>query len=563
MREFAEWLFERALAKPNIEVLLEERYEKQINKPTGREGRTNQVSVEKRTNELERTQSSYNRHTREKKLTCYRCGGEHILVICPEFKKDPVKTRKYLIKNQNLCEICLKGKHPTEECRTQRSCPVDGCKTLHHELLHEEDSKAKFSVYHTKGLEQGGFLNIIAVKTETKDRKKQMQLNVLLDGGSDVTLLRETLVKSLGLNGVSEEITVATATGGKKTIPSMKVQLEQINNEGEKFPVTAWTVPKVCDPIPKNDWGDGKLKWTHLEDLPLQSSGGRIDLLQGTDHIDLIVAREARICQEFELCAARTRLGWMVNGRKGPSRMKHCFLTSEETEEKQIDQMLSQFFATENFEAERKEKFLTRDEKTAVHLVKSKTKKLEIGYEIGLPWKEGEPNLENNRTMAEARIRSLFQRFANEPDLERDYENAIQKYITQGHASRVVDETEGSTFYLPHHGVYKNTPGTKKLRVVFNAAAPFNGKCLNDTLYVGPAWLNQLPQVIIKFRERKIAFTADIEAMFSRIRLTPEDARYHRFLWREKSTGHQVTYQMDRLTFGDCCSPFIAVPPER
>ena len=34
-------------------------------------------------------------------------------------------------------------------------------------------------------------------------------------------------------------------------------------------------------------------------------------------------------------------------------------------------------------------------------------------------------------------------------------------------------------------------------------AAPFSGKCLNAALYKGPAWLNQLLQVLIKFRERK------------------------------------------------------------
>ena len=106
-------------------------------------------------------------------------------------------------------------------------------------------------------------------------------------------------------------------------------------------------------------------------------------------------------------------------------------------------------------------------------------------------------------------------------------------------------EDDGPAFYLPHHGVYKNTPGPKKLRVVFNA--PFRGKGLNDALYVGPAWLNLLRQVLMKFRERRVAFTADIEAMFSRIRLTPTDARYHQFLWTDKETGQTITLHYDTL----------------
>ena len=47
--------------------------------------------------------------------------------------------------------------------------------------------------------------------------------------------------------------------------------------------------------------------------------------------------------------------------------------------------------------------------------------------------------------------------------------------------------------------------------------------------------------------------------MFSRIRLTKEDARYHRFLMTDPETGRVEVFQMDRLTFGDGKSPFVAM----
>ena len=47
--------------------------------------------------------------------------------------------------------------------------------------------------------------------------------------------------------------------------------------------------------------------------------------------------------------------------------------------------------------------------------------------------------------------------------------------------------------------------------------------------------------------------------MFSRVRLTPEDARFHRFLWKEAGSDHVEVLQMDRLCFGDKCSPFVAI----
>lgn len=99
---------------------------------------------------------------------------------------------------------------------------------------------------------------------------------------------------------------------------------------------------------------------------------------------------------------------------------------------------------------------------------------MEEGYEIGLPWKPGEPILENNKVVAESRLKSLQKRFEKDPKFEEDYYKAIKKYVSEVYASQVVED-DGPAFYLPHHGVYKN--GRKKSRVVFNAAAPFRGKC--------------------------------------------------------------------------------------
>jgi hypothetical protein len=70
------------------------------------------------------------------------------------------------------------------------------------------------------------------------------------------------------------------------------------------------------------------------------------------------------------------------------------------------------------------------------------------------------------------------------------------------------------------------------LRVVFNAAASFHGRSLNDALLLDPALQCKLPSVLTSFRLVEVVVAADIKAMFSRIRLRPEDARYQRFSWR-------------------------------
>ena len=115
--------------------------------------------------------------------------------------------------------------------------------------------------------------------------------------------------------------------------------------------------------------------------------------------------------------------------------------------------------------------FLTEEEE-ALKIVRRETKKVEVGYEVGHPRKTGGPRLVNDKAMAESRLMSLLRKFEKDPDFEKDYDKAIKKYETEGYASRVQEDDEPA-FYLPHHDVYKNTLGPKKLRVVLNAAALF------------------------------------------------------------------------------------------
>jgi len=69
------------------------------------------------------------------------------------------------------------------------------------------------------------------------------------------------------------------------------------------------------------------------------------------------------------------------------------------------------------------------------------------------------------------------------------------------------------------------------VRVVFDAAAKFNGISLNDQLLQGPSLTNDLTGVLTRFREEEVAFSADIEGMFYQANVTPSDTDSLRFLW--------------------------------
>ena len=54
----------------------------------------------------------------------------------------------------------------------------------------------------------------------------------------------------------------------------------------------------------------------------------------------------------------------------------------------------------------------------------------------------------------------------------------------------------------------------KKIRVVFDCSARFNGVSLNKSLMSGPDLTNQIVGVITRFREESVVIMGDIEAMF-------------------------------------------------
>ena len=156
-------------------------------------------------------------------------------------------------------------------------------------------------------------------------------------------------------------------------------------------------------------------------------------------------------------------------------------------------------------------------------------------------------------------MKSLLRRFDRDPEFELQYCKAIQLYIDEGYATRVSDSiSTDRQWFISHSGVVKKSDATGKLRVVFDSAVEFQGKSLNKALLTRPPLQNKLPSVMLRFRQRAVAICADI-AMFYRIRLTKDDAQFPRFLWTEKGSQEILTFQMNRLTFGDASSPIVAI----
>ena len=201
---------------------------------------------------------------------------------------------------------------------------------------------------------------------------------------------------------------------------------------------------------------------------------------------------------------------------------------------------------------------LSTDDKEALRILESSTTRLPNGhYEVGMLWKRGQ-QLPNNRWLAKKQLDSLLQRLKRNTEMAQKYQETIDTDLQKGFIVKVDDSHEDSTgnWYLPHHPVTNiNKPG--KVRRVLNASSIYKGVSLNSNLLTGPDLLKNLTEIVMRFREDQIAISADIEAMFMQVFVSPEDQPFLRFLWKD-NTGQPATFQYTRHIFGATESPCVA-----
>lgn len=114
----------------------------------------------------------------------------------------------------------------------------------------------------------------------------------------------------------------------------------------------------------------------------------------------------------------------------------------------------------------------------------SQSVKLNNGhYCIGLPLKNKDMVLPNNRIVAEQRALNLQRKFRKDTAFHIDYTAFMEDVISKGYAEKVpvkeLERHDGRVWYIPHHGVYHSKK--KKIRVVFDCSASFRGASLNGT----------------------------------------------------------------------------------
>ncbi|XP_076655808.1 uncharacterized protein LOC143360652 [Halictus rubicundus] len=383
----------------------------------------------------------------------------------------------------------------------------------------------------------------------------------------------QSIAREIGTNGPASKLDIL-GVGGMMTTEgrSQRVSLEisDIRRVQKHLVRNVQTVAKLKLPHQTLRRSDTN-KHEHLKDLPISYYvNAKPTILLGQDNWYLCIPKELRVGGRNLPVASLTELGWVVHGytmtdHEFTNRLTKAFGLTEhskpETDHaKSLNEVIQEYFELESIGISNILR-TNRQEERAQHLQNTTTKRKLGRWETGLLWHTEKVDLPNNYSYALERLKNLERRMDKEPELANAYTRQIEDLIKKGYAEKLTAqqiETGSPVWYLPHFGV-KHVDKPNKLRIVFDAAAKCHGTSLNDVLLPGPVLLNSLLGVLMRFRQRKIAFVADIKEMFLQIKIREEDRDVQRFLWRETERNQKPdVYRMSSMIFGAISSPSSA-----
>ncbi|XP_057380659.1 uncharacterized protein LOC130703054 [Daphnia carinata] len=302
LNDFGSWLCNRAAAYQNAYSIAAEQSAPPSSVGRFRKARTHKSSSHLTGEELpKRTSWAY----------CFKCGKEHKLSDCGDFKTLSVGKRVTFCMKHRLCFSCLGPKHSVRDCTTKRPCKYQDCRYSHHPLLHDPiqvSTKEARSTTARMGRRQRVALGMMGLEIQAADGDWRLA-NVFIDEGSDSTLLRSAFATSLKIKGTSQILEIDGAGGVVNRHRSRRVQFQLRTESGEIVTLEGSTMKIFASPTPVTDWNQMKNKWPHLRNLPTEEVGGKVDILIGTDHTHLLGVKETREGKDYEPTASRTRLG--------------------------------------------------------------------------------------------------------------------------------------------------------------------------------------------------------------------------------------------------------------
>ncbi|XP_030844157.1 uncharacterized protein LOC100890944 [Strongylocentrotus purpuratus] len=437
---------------------------------------------------------------------------------------------------------------------------------------------------------------VVPVWISQKGRFDERLIYALLDTQSDTTFLLESTKEAMNLQGSKVNLLLSTMSKKDERIPSEKIQglTVRAHNSMKTIDLPAVYTRDIMPanreyiPVPEVAMSFPHLTEIAEELLPLQDC--EVGLLIGYDCARALIPRSIILSPDDDdgPFGMKTDLGWCVVGissqkefavspddRIGFShRLITCEILPELTESKTATKEKVMFSHNVTIKEEISPSSVLRimeadfsdlrdnsepsshNDVRFMNIMKNNVRLTEDGhYETPLPFKEKEPDLPNNRYMADKRLQHLKRKFERDSNYHRRYTEKMEALLEKGYAELApeIKTADSPVWYIPHHGVIQ----PNKLRVVYDCSAQYKGESLNDYLLTGPDLTNALVGVLCRFRRDEIAFSCDIKEMFHQFKVREDHRDYLRYLWWKDGDilREPIELRMTVHLFGASSSP--------
>ncbi|XP_050056095.1 uncharacterized protein LOC126549771 [Aphis gossypii] len=537
------------------------------------------------------TSTTNNSRPSQKTSKCLYCQHEHHLYRCFLFKKISTDLRRKFASDNCLCFCCLKTGHSANACSSTFRCKT--CQSKHHTLLHLDcDNLSLKEINQERGdksqpnnvdSEPSASLSKFAGTTCTDktvvlgtaivrifDNTGELQtVRVLLDGGSQVSVMTSECVNRLGLqrhktctnvSGLSQQpVTKIKGSTHCRFVPLTAKEPQFVASDIIVLSQITRHMPSEKLPASVRE----RYRHLILAD-PAFDVPGPIDMLIGNDLYPLVLPTKTDVIHSPGLPSAMsTTLGWVIGGALNKSTMSPVVSLSI-TESPSIEGLLQQFWKVE--QPPIPDLPTTEDELVEEWFRKTVNRDSTGRFCVALPFRSRiMDNLANrtpivlgpSRTMALNRLYNLERRLTKDPDLYSAYRKFMNDYLSLGHMRPAINPGK---YFIPHHPVVKRSNDNIKIRVVFDASARSStGYSLNDCLATGPKLQLDISNVLLRSRFHKYLFIADIEKMYRQINICEEDCAYQHILWRNSPDEEVQEFQLCIVTYGMSSAPFLAM----
>ncbi|UYV69496.1 hypothetical protein LAZ67_6003799 [Cordylochernes scorpioides] len=507
-----------------------------------------------------------------KEMGCLFCENNHQSKDCITAQSMPFKDKRARIYEKRCCLKCLKPGHLAKACKRTVRCNI--CAKGHYVLLCPDLPCNRKEKTHVSEVVQSALANqqctgdvtLMTLMVNIMGNNGYRRVRALLDPGSQKSYILESTalevkLKPVGNVNIAHSLFGATQTEtkchkvNKVALFSNQSKLDTLR----EFEFLGQNI--ICGEIPRTPKGSwlNELKGSRIWLSDLGRDSPKIELLIGSDiYGSLLSGRVKQL--ENGLTAIETHLGWTICGpspkKDEQSDCSSLVVISMHSRNMSVDYL----WDLETIGIKDPRENLTKLEEDKIvhqHFLNTVHQQEDGRFCVGLPWLGNQEGIPSNRHIAERRLFNTTRKLRAKC-IFSEYDRVFQEWLAEGVIEKVSPEDlNRNCHYLPHHPVVKANSSTTKIRPVFDASCKDKGNLsLNDCLASGPNVIEQIPAILLKFREKAIGVIADIRKAFLQIEVKEEDRDYLRFLWWKNNHQIQV-FRHKRVVFGVTCSPYL------